>query len=902
MSDISWRQHVRARLTSLRLSPAREAEIVEELSQHLDERYEELRGGGASDADARRLAIDELLDRDTLANDMRALRQANMPATAVESGTFDRSLIGDRWRDVGHAVRMLRKQPAFAAAALLTIALGIGATTAIFSVVNSVLIKPLPYADSDALVRIVHSIGKDQPYFSDAIYWAYVRNTQTLQDVGVWMPASRATITGQGDPEEVRTLTANRGLLTTLAVQPEVGRWFSREEDSPGAPGTVILSHRYWHRTFGGDRSVLDRTLVLDGRPYRIIGVMPRAFHFDGDVEMLLPLRSDPAKPVPFFRLVGVARLKPGVTLAQANADSRRILLLWLNDSGQKDPAFQARYQPALRSFKQDVVGDIGATLWVLMGAIGIVLLLACANVANLMLVRADARRKEFAIRAALGAGWTVVARQLLVESLTLAVLGGVLGVGLAYAGLRMLVAIGPSSLPRLSEVAIDPLVLVFALVCSLGSGLLFGFMPILKYGRPQLVHAIGGRGLSLSAERQRSQHVLVVAQMTLALVLLVSAGLMIRSFRALGGVDPGFARPHRVQTFAISIPRNLVTNADVQMRLQHQVLEKVRAIPGVTSAAFTTRLPTDPTDRWSAALSFQDVADDGRTPPNHQVKLISPHMFETLGTSLVAGRDFTWSDLYDVRDVAIISENLARQTWGSAAAAIGKRTREYYGSKDAPWRDIVGVARDVYDDGLYQAPPATIYWPARVRSPMYQPRRVSIAIRTDLAGTEGLLHQVRTAVSSVHDSIAVAQAVTLGELYEASMAPTSFALVMLAIAGTMALLLSVSGLYGVLSYAVSQRRREIGIRVALGAQAHDIRSLFVRRGLLLAGIGAVFGIAGAIGSTRLMESLLFGVSPLDPLTFAVMPVVLTLVAVLASYLPACRAVAVDPVETMRVE
>jgi predicted permease len=490
----------------------------------------------------------------------------------------------------------------------------------------------------------------------------------------------------------------------------------------------------------------------------------------------------------------------------------------------------------------------------------------------------------------------------MLVESLTIAVLGGVLGVALAYAGLGLLVSIGPSSVPRLSEVAIDPLVLAFALISSLLSGLLFGLMPILKYGRPQLVHAIAGsRGLTLPAERQRSQHVLVVAQMTLALVLLVSAGLMVRSFQALRRVDPGFTEPHQVQTFGIAIPRNVTTDPQIVLQLQHQLLEKVGAIPGVISAAFTTRLPTDSTDRWSAALSFQDKADDGRTPPNHQVKVISPNMFNTLGTSLVAGHDFTWFDLFNMREVAIISENLARQTWGSAAAAVGKRTREYYGPKDGPWREIVGVARDVYDDGLYQTPPATIYWPARLRG-MYQPRRVSMAIRTERAGTEALVNDVRSAVVSVHPGLAMAQVRTLGEVYDESMAQTSFALVMLAIAGVLAMLVGVFGLYAVLSYTVAQRRREIGIRMALGAQAPDIRGMFVRRGLVLAIIGSAIGIAGAAGSTRLMQSLLFGISPLDPTTFAVMPVVLALVALLASYLPARRAVAVDPVETMRAE
>jgi predicted permease len=901
-----WTEHLRARLASLSLSPAREAEIIEELSQHLDQRYEDLRAGGTSDADARRLAIEELLDRDALANHMRSLRQAHVPPP-IPTGAPARFLIDDLWQDMRYTTRMVRKQPGFAAAAVVTLALGIGATTAIFSVVNGVLINPLPYPDSDALVRIVHSIGGiDQPYFNDAIYVTYAENTQAFQDVGVWSPGETATITGRGDPEEVRTLTASQGVLTTLAVRPEIGRWFSKADDTPGAPDTVMLTSGYWHRMFGGDRAVLERVLTINGRPHQIIGVMPADFRFDTEFEIVLPLRIDRGALIPAFRLLGVARLKPGVTLAQANADVVRVLHVWFESFGVK-PAVRPRWAPALRPLKQDVVGDVGRTLWVLMGAIGVVLLMACANVANLLLVRAAARQQEFAIRAALGARSMRVARQLLVESLTLAVLGGALGVGLAYGGLRVLVAIGPSNLPRLAEISLDPAILGFALTISLMSGLLFGLFPILKYARPRIADAIAGgsRGANLTRERQRSQQALVAAQVALALVLLVSAGLMIRSFQALRRVDPGFAEPRRVQTFSISISPTMVAEPERVTRTQQEVLDTIAAVPGVASAAFTTRLPMG-SDRSSTALTVEGKADDGRTPPNWQVKIVSPGMFHTLATPLVAGRDFTWTDLYDLRDVAIVSENLARELWGTPAAALGKRVREYYAPK-SPWREIVGVAGDVYDDGADQPPPATIYWPAQPLEELlgmsgYQARRVSVAIRTERAGTESLQNQVREAVRSVSADLPLAQVRTLDEVYDQSMARTSFTLVMLAIAGAMALLLGVSGLYGVIAYAVSQRRREIGIRLALGAQAHEIRGLFVRRGLVLVGVGVATGLGGAAGVTRFMQSLLFGISPLDPITFAAMPVLLAAAAMLASYLPARGAVAVDPVETLRAE
>jgi predicted permease len=808
--------------------------------------------------------------------------------------------------DIRYVARVLGRTPGFTAAAVLTLALGIGATTAVFSVVHGVLIKPLPYPDPDALVRIVHSIGGiDQPYFSDRIYLTYVDNTQAFQDLGVWTPGETATITGQGQPEEVRTLTASRGVLTTLGVRPEIGRWFSIDEDAPGAADTVMLTSGYWQRRFGGDNGVLGRALNVNGRPHQIIGVMPSSFRFAGDVEIILPLRIDRGAPIPAFRLLGVARLKPGVSLRQADADVVRVLHVWFENAGVK-PEVRARWAPALQPLERDVVGDVGRTLWVLMGAIAIVLLMACANVANLLLVRADARRQEFAVRAALGASWTRIARELLVESLALALIGGALGIGLAYLALRALIAIGPANLPRLSEISIDVVVLGFALAVSVISGLLFGFMPILKQIRPRRLHALGAsRSGTLTRERQRAQQVLVAAQMALALVLLVSAGLMIRSFQSLRSVASGFAQPERVQTFSITIPSALVADPERVARMQQEVLDRVAAIPGVASAAFTTRLPMG-SDRSSTALSVEGRPDDNRTPPNRQVKIVSPGLLRTLGTPLVAGRDFEWTDIYGGRQVAMVSENLARELWGSPAAALGKRVREYY-DKQSSWREIVGVAGNIHDDGADQPAPETIYWPAQPDEALmsmsgYQSRRVSVAIRTERAGTESLLEAVREAVWAVSATLPLSQERTLAEMYGQSMARTSFTLVVLAIAGTMALLLGVSGIYGVISYAVSQRRREIGVRLALGAQATDIRGLFLRRGLVLGGIGVGVGLASAAGVTRLMQSLLFGIGPLDPIAFTVMPAVLAATAVLASYVPARRAVAVDPVETLRAE
>ena len=810
----------------------------------------------------------------------------------------------DLAQDVRQAIRTLWKQPGFAAASVVTLALGIGATTAIFTVVNSVLIKPLPYPDAERLVRIAHNIGGiDQAYFSDEIYLTYQQNTQAFEDLGVWIPAGRANITGQGDPEEVRALAVNRGLLTTLGMRPEVGRWFSAEDETPAAPDAVILGHPYWQRKFGGDHSVVGQVITVDSRPHQIIGVMPAAFRFRGEHDVIRVLRINPGRLTPGFRLNGVARLKPDVTLGQASADVTRMFAIWM-----KDPALRARWAPALRPLKQDIVGDIGNTLWVLMGSIGIVLLIACSNVANLLLVRADGRRQELAIRATLGAGWMRLARGLLIESLALAALGGVLGVAVAYAGVRALVAMGPANLPRLLEIAVDPRALGFALLVSLLSGLLFGVIPILKYVRPDLAATLASAGRTFTAtrERHRSNNALVTAQMAFALILLVSAGLMIRSFQALRQVEPGFTRPHDVQTFAISMPATEVAEPERVTRLQHEIVEKIAALPGVSAAALTTRLPMDETNRSSAAMTAEDQPENRPTPPNRHVRFVSPGMFHTLGTPLVAGRDFTWTDLYERREVTIVSENLARELWGSPSAALGKRVREFY-DRNPPWRDVVGVAGNVHDDGVHQAPPATVYWPAQHTSRTfgavgYQPRRIAVAIRSERAGTEELIREISEAVRAVHPNLPLAQIRTLGEVYDQSMARTSFTLVLLAIAATMALLLGVFGLYGVLSYALTRRRREIGIRLALGARPSEIQGLVVRRSLVLVCVGVAIGGVAATGLTRVMQSLLFGISPFDPLTFVVTPIALGATALLTSYLSSRRVVTVDPAEILRAE
>jgi predicted permease len=824
--------------------------------------------------------------------------------------------------DLRFASRMLRWNAAFALAAIGTLALGIGATTTIFSVVNGVMIRPLPYPEPDALVGIWHSAEfqgarSSNIRLSSTMYLTYREHNQTFQEFGVWHTEA-ASVIGLGEPEEVRTLVVTYGTLPAVGVVPVLGRWFSSTDDTAGSTETVILTHGYWQRRFGGDRAAVGRTITVDSRPREVIGVMPQGFRFlNADPEVILPQRFEGGQlqPNDVHMYMAIARLKPGVSLSQANADVRRMLPIWITKYGTNGPVLQAaRFEPSLRPVKQDVVGDIGPVLWVLMGTVGIVLLIACANVANLLLVRAEGRQQELTIRAALGAGCGRIAHQLLVESVTLGVLGGALGLALAYGGLQLLTAIAPANLPRLAEISIDPVVLAFTLAASLLSGLLFGLTPVLKYARPTMSTTLrgtlhgGSRTLSQGRERHRSQNALVVAQVGLAVVLLVAAGLMIRTFDALRKVRPGFAQPETVQMLRLSIPDAQVTEPERVVRMQQDIAESIAAIPGVTSVAFATAMPIEMEFENNMVVTAEDKTYEQGIPPLRRSKYVSPGLFTTLGTPLLAGRDFTWTDIHDKRQVAVVSENMAREMWGAPSNALGRRIRV---GRVGAWNEIVGVVGDVYDSGVHQKAPTIVYWRAGVQRGVqtgpgvfttFVPRAVTFAIRSERAGSDDLAMRIGKSVWAVNPNLPLARVQTLAEVYRQSMSRTSFTLVMLALAGFMALTLGIIGIYAVLSYVVTQRRREIGIRLALGAQHSELRRKFVRHGLVLAGVGIMIGLLAGAGLTQLLSSLLFGVSPLDPVTYTGVPIILAMTAALASYVAVHRATAVDPVEALKAE
>jgi putative ABC transport system permease protein len=812
-------------------------------------------------------------------------------------------------------LKRLIRLPMFTILTVLTLGLGIGANTAIFSVIEGVLLKPLPYWQPDGLIAVNHSaLGVNLPDAGIAsfLYFTYRDDNTSFQDVGMWN-TDTSTVTGTAEPEEVPALSVTQAILPLLGVQPQLGRLFTQHDDSRESQETIILTYGYWQARFGGEASVIGRKLIVDGKPFEIIGVLPASFRFlDLKPSIVVPLRRDRNRTyLGSFNYRGMARLKPGVTLDQATADVARLIPV----SIKRFPPFpgftskmfdEARLAPKLQPLKDSVVGSVSTVLWVLMGTVGLVLLIACANVANLLLVRVEGRQHELAIRSALGASRGQIARELLLESLTLGLAGGIAGLALAFAALRVLIAMAPAHLPRIDQISIDGLVLLFTLAISILAGLLFGAIPVFKYAGPQLANALRseGRGTSASRERHRARNTLVIVQVALTLVLLISAGLMIRTFQALRHVDPGFTRPEEVLTLRISIPSTAVKEPEAVVRMEQAIVDRISAISGVTSVGLSSIVPMSGGLNWRDPLYAEDHAyAEHKVPPLRVFRIISPGLLKTMGNRLIAGREFTWTDAYEKRTVAMVSENLARELWQEPGAAIGKRVRM---NKQQPWREIVGVVSDEHVEGVDQKAPPVVFWPQMMEKfggeETFVSRSLAYIIRSNRTGTHGLLQEISQAVWAVNPNLPLANVRTLQEVYDKSLARTSFTLVMLAIAGGMALLLGVAGIYGVIAYSVSQRTREIGIRIALGAQHSEVTGMFVRHGALLSTIGIACGLAAAYPLTRFMSSMLFDVSALDPLTYVAVAVGLVAAAILASYIPALRATAVDPIRALKAE
>ncbi|HEX6200760.1 MAG TPA: ADOP family duplicated permease, partial [Thermoanaerobaculia bacterium] len=668
---------------------------------------------------------------------------------------------------------------------------GLGATVAVFSVVHGVLLKPLAFEEPERLVGVWHEapgMGWDMVNQSPALYFTYREHGEAFSDSGMW-DNTLVTVTGTGEPEELPAMLVTDGTLPILGVEPALGRLFSAEDDSPGTAETVLLSHGFWRRRFGGDPDAVGQALTIDGRPREVIGVLPADLQFlDYDPEVYLPFRFDRGE-VFFgnFSYQGVARLADGVTLEQASADVARMIPIAL-DSFPMPPGFtremvgEIGFGPRLRPLKEDVVGDVGRVLWVLLGTVGLVLLVACANVANLLLVRAEGRQQQLAVRTALGADRGRLGRELLGESLVLGVAGGAVGLALAAAGLRLLRTLEPRGLPRLDEIGLDPTVLLFALAVSLLAPLAFGLLPVARLKLADLVGALkeeGGRGGTSGKRTRRTRDVLVAAQVGMALVLMIGSGLMVRSFVALRGVEPGFEAPEEVLTLRAPVPTaELEDPAEVAL-LHERILGELARIPGVASAAMSSSVTMDGWDSNDPIFVEDFPLPEGQIPPLRRFKWIAPGYFDTLGNPLLAGRGIEWADVHERRKVAVVTRNFALEYWDEPAEALGRRIRV---SPASPWREIVGVVGDVRDDGVDQPATAVVYWPMAQTEfwgeELSVPRSMAYVIRSPRVGQESLLDEVRRTVWSVNPRLPLAQVRTLDEILDRSMARTSFTLV----------------------------------------------------------------------------------------------------------------------------
>ena len=879
---MAWRKLFRDRLRALLHSDAVHGEIDEEVRFHIEMRTEENVRRGMGPEEARREA-ERRFGRLTRIKEM---------GYEVRGGGMLETL----WQDLRYGARMLLKNPSFTFVAVLTLALGIGANTAIFSVVNAVLLRPLPYAEPERLVWLWDTqpqLPTAPTSLPDFLEWK--SQNRSFEHLAAFQSGSMFLDTGDGTRDTPVGLVTPE-MFALFRVSPILGRTFTDEETLPGRFRVAVLGHALWRSRFGSDPNVLGRTIDLSGAPYTIIGVMPEGFSFPDRAELWRPLPIDPNNldwGPHYLRVVG--RLKPGVTLKQAQAEMSPIAARLSAQHADKN----AGHGVKLELLRDVVVGDIGPALFILLGAVGFVLLIACANVANLLLGRVGARQKEIAVRTALGAGRLRVVRQLLTESLMLSVGGGAAGLLIAVWGVNWLVSLGPDTIPRVHEIAVDPRVICFTLLISVATSLLFGLAPALQASRPDLTGALkeGGRsGAGLHRNRLRS--VLVISEVALSLVLLIGAGLMIRSFAKLNEVDPGF-NPNRVFTMGVALLRNKYPEEERVASFYSQLLERAAATPGVESAGAISDLPL------LGSNTSDSFTIEGRPPvakqeePSTDYHVVTPRYFESMGIPLLAGRDFAETDTKQAPNVVVINESFARRHF-AGDNPLGHRIR-LQGQERDPLL-IVGVVGDVRQLGIDKQPVPEAFVPF-LQDPLsktYQ-RSMTIVARTksDPAAVAGSL---RAALTSLDKSLPVYDLKPMTEYLRDSLARRRFNLILLTAFGGVALALAAVGIYGVISYGVTQRTHEIGIRMALGAKKGDVLRLVVRQGMMMALVGVAIGLLASLALTRLMESLLFGVSVTDPLTFTMIALLLTSVALLACFVPARRAAKVDPLVALRYE
>jgi putative ABC transport system permease protein len=785
--------------------------------------------------------------------------------------------------DLRDALRVLRKQPRFTIISSLTLALGIGAVTSIFSVVNGVLLRPLPYPAADRIVNLwsnAEGLGYDQFPLSPDLYFFYRNHNDIFEDIGI-LQAGRGSLTDGETPENISMTSASWSYFSTIGARFSQGRPYTAEEDLPDATPVAVVSHRFWTRLRGSDPDLVGKTIRLDGVQRVVVGIAPAWLDAPQSTDVWIPAGFDPeAPPTGDFGWNVVARLKPGIDADQAAAHLVPLVQRAMEEmvDGENYRAFltEGRYRPLVHLASEDLVGNLRRPLWVLLGTVGMVLLIACANVANLCLIRAEGRQREIAVRSALGGNRAGLVRKMLVEAMVIASAGTALGLGVSAVGMPVLLRMAPPSIPRLDQVSIDPLVVAFTVGVVLRQG---------------------GRGGTEGPARRRGRNVLVVGQTALALILLVGSGLLGRSFTQLMALDPGF-EPEGVLSFRVDLDAADYPDVSRVIQLDHDVIDRLRGLPGATASGAASVLPIASGSPGSAHDIADRPTEPGQLPPIVHFVLVTTGFFETMGMEIRSGRDFDATDRLEDVQTVVVNTAFAEQYW-PGEDPIGKQLRPTPApDTEAGWYSVVGVVETVRQDGLRNPVRPLVYYPLNPTTAVGGSRTMSFVVRS--ANPDSLRESVRREVWAIDGTRPVANVRTMAEVVETSVVQFTFTMVTLGIAAVMALVLGAIGLYGVLSYAVSLRTREIGVRMALGAQPGAVMRSVVASGAALTMVGLAVGLAGAAGLTRFLQGILFETEPLDPATFAVMPAALLFVGLLASFLPARRAALVSPLESMR--
>lgn len=812
------------------------------------------------------------------------------------------------FNDLRFALRSLMRYPAFTGITVLTLALGIGANTAVFTLVDGVLLSPLPFDGADDLIAIEHQgrEGRDALPMSQGLYGLYREQANSLDGIAMHV-RSAVNLISDGEPERITVQAVTPGFFEVLRVEPALGRSFTDVEGTPDGPQVTILSDGLWRERFGADPGVIGRSVDVNGTMREIIGVMPADFgHPDRDARLWLTLRIDPVQaPLAAFGPSGVARLAPGSDLTSVDTELRGLISRLgelFPDSGA--PAFLAEVglAPVVRPLKESVVGDVGRTLWILLGTVGFVLLIACANVANLLLVRAESRQRELALRVAVGAGRGHVIRAFMSESAVLAAAGSVFGCVIAAIAVRVSMARVPSDLPRVAEVGLDARVLGFTFVLAVGCALFFGLFPLIRSRADNLATQLrdgGAHGSTGGRSHHRLRNGLVVVQMALALVLLVGSGLMFRSFQALNDMDPGFSADN-VLTARITVPTAEMASWEETAGFYRTLMERLGAQGGVEAVGFAQSAPlTSGLGYFSVEVEDHPRAP-GEIPVFAQHNQVEAGYLEAMGIELLQGRTFQRGDGAEGVRAVVVGQSFAEHWW-PGESPLGRQMR--FGAPGEDWSRIVGVVRDAHYQSLEETPEEMVYWPATTGatdSPQAT-RSMDLVLRTT-GDALTYVPLLRREVQALNPRIPVSNPRTMESVMRAATSRTSFTMALLGAASGVALLLGLVGIYGVISYIVSQRTREIGVRMALGATAPSVRSMVVRQGLVLAGGGVLLGLVTAGGLSRLLASLLYGVSATDPLTYGSVAIALIVVSLTASWIPATRAAGVNPSSALRSE